>query len=226
MLTLESAVWIVARAFLGVFLPIVLLGVAWVLSRLFLQYLTLEATTIYITQSLIIGIPAGIGAVVAWWNLEAPATLKVIAALTVPPATALCAWLSGGDSRRLYLLRLAWRLSPRPGHRHRRPAKHRNRRLRHRRQCPCRRAIPLPLTPIPRSLTHILPILSIDVALSVYVPIKFGLPGISVQSSPELSCGSYPSTRRVVSMSQMLNALSDSPFTTANPTDGGASMLF
>ena len=94
MLTLESAVWIVARAFLGVFLPIVLLGVAWVLSRLFLQYLTLEATTIYITQSLIIGIPAGIGAVVAWWNLEAPATLKVIAALTVPPATALCAWIA------------------------------------------------------------------------------------------------------------------------------------
>ena len=94
MLTLESAVWIVARVFLGIFLPIVLLGVTWVLSRLFLQYLTLETTTIYITQSLIVGIPAGIGAVVAWWNLEAPATLKMIAVLIIPPATALCAWIT------------------------------------------------------------------------------------------------------------------------------------
>ena len=94
MLTLESVVWIVARICLGIFLPVVLLGVAWVLSRLFLQYLTLEASTIYITQALIIGVPAGIGAVAAWWNLEAPATLKVVTALIVPPTTALCAWFT------------------------------------------------------------------------------------------------------------------------------------
>ena len=94
MTALESAVWIVARAFLGIFLPLVLLGVTWVLSRLFLQYLTLETTTIYIVQSLIIGIPAGIGAVVAWWNLEAPTILRATTALIVPPATALCAWLT------------------------------------------------------------------------------------------------------------------------------------
>ena len=94
MLTLESAVWIVARVFLGIFLPIVLLGVTWVLSRLFLQYLTLETTTIYITQSLIVGIPAGIGAVVAWWSLESPTITRVVTALTVPPTTALCAWIT------------------------------------------------------------------------------------------------------------------------------------
>ena len=94
MLTLESAVWIIVRICLGIFLPVVLLGVTWVLSRLFLQYLTLEASTIFITQALIIGVPAGIGAVAAWWNLEAPATLKMITALVVPPATALCAWLT------------------------------------------------------------------------------------------------------------------------------------
>ena len=94
MLTLESAVWIIARVCLGIFLPVVLLGVTWVLSRLFLQYLTLEASTIFITQALIVGVPAGIGAVAAWWNLEAPATLKMITALVVPPATVLCAWLT------------------------------------------------------------------------------------------------------------------------------------
>ncbi len=94
MLTLESAVWIIARICLGIFLPVVLLATTWVLSRLFLQYLTLEASTIYVTQALVIGIPAGIGAVGAWWNLEAPARLKVMTALVVPPATALCAWLT------------------------------------------------------------------------------------------------------------------------------------
>lgn len=94
MLTIESAAWIVARICLGIFLPVVLLGITWVLSRLFLQYLTLEASTIYITQALIIGVPAGIGAVAAWWNLEAPARLRVITALIVPPATAFCAWLT------------------------------------------------------------------------------------------------------------------------------------
>ena len=94
MTTLESVIWVVARAFLGIFLPVVLLGVTWVLSRLFLQYLTLETTTIYITQSLIVGVPAGIGAVVAWWNLEASIRLQLLTALIVPPATALCAWLT------------------------------------------------------------------------------------------------------------------------------------
>ena len=94
MLTLESAAWIIARVCLGIFLPVVLLATTWVLSRLFLQYLTLEASAIYIAQALIIGVPAGIGAVAAWWNLEAPAMQKVITALAVPPTTALCAWLT------------------------------------------------------------------------------------------------------------------------------------
>ncbi len=90
----ETAIWIIVRVFLGIFLPVVLLGVTWVLSRLFLQYVALEETTIYLTQSLIIGIPAGIGAVVAWWNLEAPVRVRLATAFIVPPATALCAWLT------------------------------------------------------------------------------------------------------------------------------------
>ena len=94
MTSLEAAIWIVARTFLGIFLPLVLLGITWVLSRLFLQYLTLETTIIYITQSLIIGIPAGIGAVVAWWNLDAPARIHVMSAVLIPLATALVAWLT------------------------------------------------------------------------------------------------------------------------------------
>ena len=90
----ETAIWIVVRSLLGIFLPVVLLGVTWVMSRLFLQYVALEETIIYLTQSVIIGIPAGIGAVVAWWNLEAPARVRAVTALIVPPATALCAWLT------------------------------------------------------------------------------------------------------------------------------------
>ena len=74
----ETAIWIVVRALLGIFLPVVLLGVTWVMSRLFLQYVALEETIIYLTQSVIIGIPAGIGAVVAWWNLEAPARVRAV----------------------------------------------------------------------------------------------------------------------------------------------------
>ena len=94
MTSLETAIWIIARVFFGIFLPVVLLGTTWVLSRLFLQYVVLEASTIFITQSLIIGIPAGIGAVAAWWNPEAPALMRAITALAVPPITALCAWLT------------------------------------------------------------------------------------------------------------------------------------
>ena len=94
MTSIESLIWIAARLLLGIFLGLALPAVVWVMSRLFLQYAALEATTIYLTQSLIIGIPAGIGAVAAWWNLEAPVSVRVITALVVPPATALCAWLT------------------------------------------------------------------------------------------------------------------------------------
>ena len=94
MTSLESAIWVVARLFLGIFLPVVLLGFTWVISRLFLQYVSLESTVIYLTQSLIVGIPAGIGAVAAWWNLESPTRLRLFTALIVPPATAFCAWVT------------------------------------------------------------------------------------------------------------------------------------
>ena len=94
MLTLESAVWIVVRTCVGIFLSVVLSAATWVVSRLFLQYLALDTTTIYITQSLVVGIPAGIGAVAAWWNTEAPVWQRVLIAVSVPHATALCAWLT------------------------------------------------------------------------------------------------------------------------------------
>ena len=94
MTTLESVIWITARAALGIFLPAVLSAIAWVLSRLFLQYLSLDATTIYITQSMIVGIPAGIGAVVAWWNPDSPARQHILTVAVVPPITALAAWLT------------------------------------------------------------------------------------------------------------------------------------
>ena len=94
MTSIESIIWIAARLLLGIFLSLALPAVVWVMSRLFLQYVSLETTIIFLVQSLIIGIPAGIGAVVAWWSLEAPARVRAITALLVPPATALCAWLT------------------------------------------------------------------------------------------------------------------------------------
>ena len=154
MTSIESVIWIAARLLLGIFLSLALPAVVWVMSRLFLQYFSLETTTIFLVQSLIIGIPAGIGAVVAWWNLEAPARVRAFTALIVPLATALLRLANGRDSRRLYLLRLARWLAPRTRHRHWRTAQHDHRHLSHRRQYPRRRRLPLPRPPPPRILTQ------------------------------------------------------------------------
>ena len=94
MLNLESAVWIVVRLCVGVFLSVVMAAAVWVLSRLFLQYVALDTAIIFITHSLIIGIPAGLGAVAAWWNTEAPTWLKAGAVVMVPLATAIFVWLT------------------------------------------------------------------------------------------------------------------------------------
>ncbi len=94
MTSLESAVWIIVRAILGIFLSVAFAASTWVLSRLFLQNLTLDATTFFVTQSLIIGIPAGIGAAAAWWNQDSPRILRVLAAIFIPTATFVCAWLT------------------------------------------------------------------------------------------------------------------------------------
>ena len=94
MLSLESAVWILARAILGIFLSVALSAATWVLSRLFLQNLTLDTTMFFATQALVIGIPAGIGATAAWWNLESPRALRLLAAAVIPSATFICAWLT------------------------------------------------------------------------------------------------------------------------------------
>lgn len=94
MLNLEAAVWTLARAVLGIFLSVASSASIWVLSRLFLQNLTLDTTAFFVTQSLIIGIPAGIGATVAWWNPDSPRVLRLLAAASIPSATFVCAWLT------------------------------------------------------------------------------------------------------------------------------------
>ena len=90
----ESAIWIVIRLTLGVFLAVALSIVVWVISQLFLRELALASTGYFITQSLIIGVPAGIGAAAAWWNPEHPASMRLASAVLVPAATFLCAWLT------------------------------------------------------------------------------------------------------------------------------------
>lgn len=94
MLSLESMIWIVVRLCVGIFLSVALAATTWVLSRLFLQYVALDTTTIYITQSLIVGMPAGIGGVAAWWSADAGTPFKIASAVAIPHATALCAWLT------------------------------------------------------------------------------------------------------------------------------------
>lgn len=94
MMNIETCVWILVRLCVGIFASVALAVVTWVLSRLFLQYVALDTTTIYITQAILIGVPAGIGGVAAWWNADAPTSLKVATAGAVPLATALSAWLT------------------------------------------------------------------------------------------------------------------------------------
>lgn len=93
MISLESAAWILIRTLLGVFISTALSIVVWVLSQLFLRDLALATTSFFITQSLVIGIPAGVGAVAAWWNPDTAGRLRFIYAAIIPIATALCAWL-------------------------------------------------------------------------------------------------------------------------------------
>ncbi len=94
MLNLETGVWILVRLCVGIFASVAFAVVTWLLSRLFLQYVALDTTTIYIMQSLLIGVPAGIGGVAAWWNSDAPTGQKVATTAAVPLATALTAWLT------------------------------------------------------------------------------------------------------------------------------------
>lgn len=93
MISLDAALWIVARALLGVFSSVGLAMVTWVISQLFLRDLSVASGGYFLTQALVIGAPAGIGAVAAWWNPNAPASLRLLQAALIPLAAAFGAWL-------------------------------------------------------------------------------------------------------------------------------------
>ena len=93
MISLDAALWIVARALLGVFSSVGLAMVTWVISQLFLRELSVASGGYFLTQALVIGAPAGVGAVAAWWSPDAPTMQRWLQAALIPLATALGAWL-------------------------------------------------------------------------------------------------------------------------------------
>lgn len=91
---LESVVWIIARATLGLLLSAGISAAVWVLSRYFPQDALAASTGFFITQSLIVATPAGICAVAAWWNPDSPRRARLLAATLVPAAAFLVSWLT------------------------------------------------------------------------------------------------------------------------------------
>ncbi len=91
---LESVVWIVARATLGVLLSAGISAAVWALSRYFPQDALAASTGFFITQSLIVAMPAGVCAVAAWWNPDSPLGARLFAAALVPAAAFLVSWLT------------------------------------------------------------------------------------------------------------------------------------
>lgn len=93
-MNLESALWMLIRVVLGVFLATAFSAAAWVLSRYFPMDTAEASTAFFAVQSLIVGVPAGVGAAAAWWTPDSPARMRLIRAAAIPPATALCALLA------------------------------------------------------------------------------------------------------------------------------------
>ena len=93
MISLDACLWIVARALLGVFSSVGLAMVVWVVSQLFLRDLSVASGGYFLTQALVIGAPAGVGAVAAWWSPDAPAMQRWAQVALMPVATGLGAWL-------------------------------------------------------------------------------------------------------------------------------------
>ena len=93
-MSLESVVWIIARATLGLLLSAGISAAVWVLSRYFPQDALAASTGFLITQSLIVATPAGICAVAAWWNPDSPRGARLLAVALVPAAAFLVSWLT------------------------------------------------------------------------------------------------------------------------------------
>jgi len=91
---LDSVVWIVARATLGLLLSTGISAAVWALSRYFPQDALTASTGFFITQSLIVAMPAGICAVAAWWNPDSPLSARLLATALVPAAAFLVSWLT------------------------------------------------------------------------------------------------------------------------------------
>lgn len=85
---------ILVRGIAGIFLGILLGYGLWVVAWLFFQSMTLGTAGFLLTQALVVGTSAGLGVVAAWWNMESPRNVQLLAVILTLGTATLTTWLA------------------------------------------------------------------------------------------------------------------------------------
>ena len=92
MINLELLVTVFARAVFGLFAAIALSTVIWSFFWVSFKPSPEELASFFLLQTLVVGIPAGLAVIFAWWNTQSPQRIQVMFIALALFASVVSAW--------------------------------------------------------------------------------------------------------------------------------------
>ena len=92
MINMELLVTVIARGVFGLFAAIVLSTVIWSLFWVSFRPSSEELASFFLLQTLIVGIPAGLAVIFAWWNTQSSQRIQVMFIALALFASVIGAW--------------------------------------------------------------------------------------------------------------------------------------
>ncbi|SVA27341.1 uncharacterized protein METZ01_LOCUS80195 [marine metagenome] len=92
MINLELLVTVFARAVFGLFAAIALSTVIWSFFWVSFSPSPEELASFFLLQTLVVGIPAGLAVIFAWWNTQSPQRIQVMFIALALFASVISAW--------------------------------------------------------------------------------------------------------------------------------------
>ena len=92
MLNFELLVTVITRGLFGFFAATALSTVIWSLFWVSFRPSSEELAPFFLLQTLIVGVPAGIAVIFAWWNTQSPQRIQVMFIVLALFASVICAW--------------------------------------------------------------------------------------------------------------------------------------
>lgn len=90
----EITLMLGARGIIGILIATAFASIIWAIGWLVFASVPKDTSWFFLSQALVVAIPAGFGAAGAWWNPESPGRLRLLQVASIVVLACIAAWLN------------------------------------------------------------------------------------------------------------------------------------